>query len=68
LSRVFIIYRTSAKSKKYLSMIFEDVAVDDVISTSKRKPLIPYEWELEVVSVGINDESIEKYKKEYKIK
>jgi len=49
-------------------MIFEDVAVDDVISTSKRKPLIPYEWELEVVSVGINDESIEKYKKEYKIK
>jgi hypothetical protein len=68
LARVFIVYRTSDRSKKYLAQIFEDIHVDDILSTTKRQPLAPYEWELEVVAIDPSDKAILKYKKQYDIK
>jgi hypothetical protein len=66
--KIIIVYRTSKRSKKYLIKIFENTNVDDLLSTTKRKPIIPYEWEIEELCVGVRPETINKYKKQYKIK
>lgn len=65
---VTIIYRVSKASKKYLLKVFENTHVDDVLETIKRKPLIPREWEVEVVSVGTSDANVLALKKKYNIK
>lgn len=42
--------------------------VDDILSTTKRKPPIPNEWILEEILVGGSEEAFQKYKKKYGIK
>jgi hypothetical protein len=66
--RIIIVYRISKRSKKYLIKIFENTNLDDILSTTKRIPIIPYEWEIEELCVGVKQETINKYKKQYKIK
>jgi hypothetical protein len=46
--------------------VFENTRVDDIISTTKRKPLIPKENEILDLGVGIS--FVERYKKKYKLK
>jgi len=51
--------------KKHHMMITES-SVDDVIDNSKRKPLIPNNYE--IVDMGIGESFIESFKKQYNIK
>lgn len=67
-SEVFIIYRESKRSKKLKSKIFENVHVDDILDTSKRKPLVPVQWELEAILVGKDSQYIKILKRKFKIK
>lgn len=65
---IIIVYRTSERSKKYCIKILEGIPVDDILSTSKRKPPVPFEWVLEEILVGGGEEAYKKYKKKYGIK
>jgi hypothetical protein len=65
---VLIIYKASKTSKKYQLKIFENTHVDTILETIKRKPLIPKEWQLEVISVGTSDANVLALKKKYNIK
>jgi len=66
--RIIIVYRVSSRSKKHQLMILENTNVDDILSTTKRKPVIPNEWELDEICVGYSESTINSYKKKYKIK
>lgn len=65
---IAIVYRTSERSKKCLIKVYEDTHVDEILETIKRKPLIPKEWVLEAISVGVTEARIKEYKKKYSIK
>ena len=63
---VVVVYRKSVRKngKLYLE-IFKEVHVDELLSSTKRKPLIPNEYE--IIAVGVGSEFEEKFKKKYKI-
>jgi hypothetical protein len=51
---------------KLYHMMITESSVDEVLSNSKRKPLIPNNYE--IVDMGIGESFIESFKKQYKIK
>lgn len=65
---VIVVYKVNKISKKYQLKVFENTHIDAILETIKRKPLIPKEWELEVVSVGTSDANVLALKKKYNIK
>lgn len=63
---VVVVYKTSKRTNAKIKIqVFENTRVDDIITTDKRKPLIPYECEILEIGVGIG--FYEKYKKKYKL-
>ena len=63
---VVVVYRVSERAKTHKMIVFTNHLVDDIISTNKRKPLLPYEYVFDEVCVGSS--CIAYYKKKYKIK
>ena len=63
---VVVVHKGPRKNSKIKLEIFENTRVDDIISSAKRKPLIPKENEILDLGVGIS--FLEKYKKKYKLK
>jgi hypothetical protein len=63
---VVVVYRISERAKTHKMIVFRNHHVDDIISTSKRKPLLPIEYPFD--EVGVGEGCIEMYKKKYKIK
>jgi hypothetical protein len=59
-----VVYRKPT-GKKYYLMTTES-EIDEVLSNSKRKPLIPNNYE--IVDMGIGESFIESFKKQYNIK
>ncbi len=59
-----VVYKTQTETKYYM-LITED-SVDTILNSSKRKPLLPNNFE--IVDIGMGESYIEKYKKIYKIK
>jgi hypothetical protein len=53
------------KRKKTFISTFSNVIIDDILDSSKRKPLIPNEYE--IVDVGIGKSFIERYMKQWKV-
>ena len=53
------------KGKKTYLSTFQNTIIDDVLDSSKRKPLIPNEYE--IVDVGVGKSFVERYVKQYKI-
>lgn len=53
------------KGKKTHISTFSNVIIDDVLDSSKRKPLIPNEYE--IVDIGIGKSFIERYMKQWKV-
>lgn len=61
---IYIVYKEKAKSKPkilYLSKIY----VDEILKLNKKKPPIPYEYE--ILDIGIGDVFEEKFKEKYNI-
>ena len=51
-------------AKKYIK-VFRNILVDDLVTTSKRKPLLPYEYE--ILEIGMGESFYDVYKKKHKI-
>lgn len=63
---ISVVYKTIYRKKeKYHLVVFEDILVDEIIDSNKRKPLIPNE--AEIIEIGIGSSFEEKYKKKYVI-
>jgi hypothetical protein len=59
-----VVYKKPTGKKYYL--LVTESGIDEIIDSSKRKPLIPNNYE--IVDMGIGESFIEKYKKQYNIK
>lgn len=59
---IFVVHK-KPKQRKYTLTKIENKLVDQVLAENKRKPLIPYEHEIEKIGVGSIFE--DRYKKEY---
>lgn len=62
---IVVVHKKPRKNAKIFLEVFTNTRVDDIISTTKRKPLIPKENEILDLGVGIGFK--EKYKKKYKL-
>ena len=63
---IVVVHKGSRKNSRVIMEVFENTRVDDIITTTKRKPLIPKENEILDIGVGIS--FVERYKKKYKLK
>jgi len=61
---IVVVYKKPRGRKHYMKVL-ENMTIDDVLTTKKRKPPIPHEYEL--VEVGWGESLIESYQKQYKI-
>jgi hypothetical protein len=59
-----VVYKKPTGKKYYL--LTTESEIDEVLSNSKRKPLIPNNYE--IVDMGIGESFIESFKKQYNIK
>ena len=59
-----VVYKKPTGKKYYL--LTTESEIDEVLSNSKRKPLIPNNYE--IVDMGIGESFIESFKKQYDIK
>jgi hypothetical protein len=59
-----VVYKKPTGKKYYL--MTTEAEIDEVLSNSKRKPLIPNNYE--IVDMGIGESFIESFKKQYNIK
>jgi hypothetical protein len=66
MNEVIVVHKGPRKNAKVILQVFENTRVDDIISTTKRKLLIPKENEILDIGVGIS--FVERYKKKYKLK
>lgn len=64
--KVVVVHKGPRKNSKIHLEVFKNTRVDDIISTTKRKPLIPKENE--ILDLGVGDSFIEKYKHKHKLK
>jgi hypothetical protein len=62
---VVVVHKKPRKNGKVFLEVFENTRVDDIITTNKRKPLIPKENEILELGIGIS--FVERYKKKYKL-
>ena len=61
---IVVAYRKRKNGKVYLE-VFDNIRVDDIIDTKKRKPPIPHNYE--ILDIGVGESFIEMYKKKYKL-
>jgi hypothetical protein len=66
IQEVVVVHKGPRKNSKIILEVFENTRVDDIITTTKRKPLIPKENEILDLGVGLS--FVERYKKKYKLK
>lgn len=60
---VTVVYKGTRKNAKPKIETFKNVTVDDILSTAKRAPLIPYEYE--ILKIGIGAAFEQKFKEEF---
>ena len=63
---VVVVHKGPRKNSKVHLEVYENTRVDDIISTTKRKPLIPKDNE--ILDLGVGESFIEKYKHKHKLK
>ena len=62
--KTVVVFRKKLNQKPQLA-IFDNVKVDDIISGTKRKPIIPDSWTID--EIGVGESFVEKYSKKFKI-
>lgn len=60
-----VVYKEKEKGKEKLTL-FENTDIDDLLDMNKRKPLLPYDYEILYIGVGLSLEK--KAKDSFKIK
>lgn len=61
---IFVVYKKRANSKPILEK-FENHKLDDILSLSKRKPIIDYKFT--ILDIGIGSSFEDKFKEKYSI-
>ena len=61
---VVVVYKKPTGKKHYL--LISEADMDSILDNSKRKPILPNNYE--IVDMGVGKSFIEKYKKQYNIK
>jgi hypothetical protein len=61
---VVVVYKKPTGKKHYL--LISEADMDSILDNSKRKPVLPNNYE--IVDMGVGKSFIEKYKKQYNIK
>jgi hypothetical protein len=64
-SMLVVIYRKRTNGKFYL-ITFANTHVDEILNSRKKKPLLPYSYEIEAIGVGSN--FVNMFKRKYNIK
>ena len=59
-----VIYKKTSRAKKVFCQVFEK-HVDEILSSTKRKPLLDYKYE--ILEIGVGESFLESYAKKYKI-
>jgi hypothetical protein len=62
---VVVVHKGPRKNSKSQITIFKNTRVDDILDSTKRRPLIPHENE--ILEIGIGSGFEEKYRKKYKL-
>mgnify|MGYP000878721885 CR=1 FL=1 len=62
---IVVVHKRPRKNGKIFLEVFKNIRVDDILSTTKRKPLVPKENEILDIGVGIS--FVERYKKKHKL-
>lgn len=62
---IVVVHKGPRKNSKIKLEVFNNVRIDDIIDSNKRKPLIPHENE--ILDMGIGSSFEERYKKKYKL-
>lgn len=65
LLKVVVAHKGPEKNPKIYIDIFTNVRVDDIIDSTKRKPIIPNEHQ--ILEIGIGKSFFERYKSKYKV-
>ena len=60
-----VVYLLKTDPKKLMLSVFEGMLVEDIVSSSKRKPIFPKEYT--IVDVGVGKSFITRYMKQYHI-
>lgn len=60
---VVVVYKKPTGKKHY--MMITELSIDDIIDNSKRKPLIPNNYE--IIDMGVGESFIKSFKKLYDI-
>jgi hypothetical protein len=60
---VVVVYKKRANSKPVIER-FDDISLDDILSETKRKPIIDYKYE--IIEIGVGPIFEERYKEKYK--
>jgi len=63
---VIVAYKPPRKNAKVKIERFPGITVDEILSLTKRKPLIPYECD--ILRIGIGEVFEQKYKEEFGVK
>jgi len=62
---IVVVYKKPRGRKTYIKVI-NGTTVDDLLSTKKRKPPLPHDYEL--IDIGWGDSFLETFKEQYKVK
>ncbi len=65
LLKIVVAHKGPEKNPKIYIDIFTNIRVDDIIDTTKRKPLIPIEHT--IMEIGIGESFLGRYKSKYKV-
>lgn len=61
---IFVVYKKKSNSKPILEK-FENFKLDEILSETKRKPIIDYKFE--ILDIGVGSIFEEKFKEKYSI-
>ena len=65
---IIVVYRKKTGIQKHLAVFTKPgLLCDDIITTTKRKPLIPHDWHIEELGMG-GEKMIEGWSKKHSIK
>jgi hypothetical protein len=65
LLKVVVAHKGPEKNSKIYIDIFTNIRVDDIIDSTKRKPIIPTDHQ--ILEIGIGETFLERYKSKYKL-
>lgn len=65
MDKIYVVVYKKPRGRKHYLKVLEGMNLDDIITTNKRKPPIPHDYD--IVELGWGKNFVESYMKQYKI-